>query len=108
MMFFSAADILGYSSALTAAAYGRSQVQAAAFLLAAFCFLPQNTPENPHTSVVLMVKSRGFIFRHLDSKNGLHSNVDHCGPNCGMCFFLFVFEEKNLNPQVQTCRDSGF
>ena len=44
MMFFSAADILGYSSALTAAAYGRSQVQAAAFLLAAFCFLPQNTP----------------------------------------------------------------
>ena len=39
MMFFSAADILGYSSALTAAAYGRSRAQALAFCLAALCFL---------------------------------------------------------------------
>ncbi len=41
MMFFNAADILGYSSALTAAAYGRSRVQAVAFLGSAFCFLPE-------------------------------------------------------------------
>ena len=45
MMFFSAADILGYSSALTAAAYGRSRVQAAAFLLAAFCLFVCSTGE---------------------------------------------------------------
>lgn len=45
MMFFSAADILGYSSALTAAAYGRSRAQALAFCLAALCLFFCSTCE---------------------------------------------------------------
>ena len=78
MMFFSAADILGYSSALTAAAYGRSRAQALAFCLAALCSLGekayhsmQRERERETSTKVIDLKVDG-IFRKMNLSDLLY------------------------------------